>query len=302
MGKRIGDRIIKFASLFFASVILVLVAGIVYELIKGSDRSLATFGWGFLITSTWDPVNKVFGALPFIFGTIVSSIIALIIALPLSIGIAIFLSELAPKKVRIYVSLMIEMLAAVPSIIYGLWGLFVMTPFLQTRIEPFLGKHLGFIPLFQGPPLGVGMLAGGLILSIMIIPTIASITRDIFNTIPTLYKEAGFAIGMTRWEVISKIVFPQARSGMIGAVMLGFGRALGETMAITMVIGNAPVISASLFSPAYTMSSVIANEFTEATSKLYISSLIELALLLFVISMLFNAIAKLLIKRGRFTE
>ncbi len=302
MGKRIGDRIIKFASLFFASVILVLVAGIVYELIKGSDRSLATFGWGFLITSTWDPVNKVFGALPFIFGTIVSSIIALIIALPLSIGIAIFLSELAPKKVRIYVSLMIEMLAAVPSIIYGLWGLFVMTPFLQTRIEPFLGKHLGFIPLFQGPPLGVGMLAGGLILSIMIIPTIASITRDIFNTIPTLYKEAGFAIGMTRWEVISKIVFPQARSGMIGAVMLGFGRALGETMAITMVIGNAPVISASLFSPAYTLSSVIANEFTEATSKLYISSLIELALLLFIISMLFNAIAKLLIKRGRFTQ
>ena len=302
MGNRIGDRIIKFASLLFASVILVLVAGIVYELIKGSDRSLAKFGWGFLVTSTWDPVNDVFGALPFIFGTIVSSIIALIIALPLSIGIAIFLSELAPKKVRIYVSLMIEMLAAVPSIIYGLWGLFVMTPFLQTRIEPFLGKHLGFIPLFQGPPLGVGMLAGGLILSIMIIPTIASITRDIFNTIPTLYKEAGFAIGMTRWEVISKIVFPQARSGMIGAVMLGFGRALGETMAITMVIGNAPVISASLFSPAYTMSSVIANEFTEATSKLYISSLIELALLLFVISMLFNAIAKLLIKRGRFTE
>ncbi len=302
MGKRIGDRIIKFASLLFASVILVLVAGIVYELIKGSGRSLAKFGWGFLITSTWDPVNKVFGALPFIFGTIVSSIIALIIALPLSIGIAIFLSELAPKKVRIYVSLMIEMLAAVPSIIYGLWGLFVMTPFLQTRIEPLLGKHLGFIPLFQGPPLGVGMLAGGLILSIMIIPTIASITRDIFNTIPTLYKEAGFAIGMTRWEVISKIVFPQARSGMIGAVMLGFGRALGETMAITMVIGNAPVISASLFSPAYTMSSVIANEFTEATSKLYISSLIELALLLFIISMLFNAIAKLLIKRGRFTQ
>ena len=302
MGKRIGDRIIHFASWLFASVILVLVAGIVYELIKGSDLSLAKFGWGFLVTSTWDPVNDVFGALPFIFGTIVSSIIALVIALPLSIGIAIFLSELAPKKMRIYVSLMIEMLAAVPSIIYGLWGLFVMTPFLQTRIEPFLGKHLGFIPLFQGPPVGVGMLAGGLILSIMIIPTIASITRDIFNTIPMLYKEAGFAIGMTRWEVISKIVFPQARSGMIGAVMLGFGRALGETMAITMVIGNAPVISASLFSPAYTMSSVIANEFTEATSKLYISSLIELALLLFVISMLFNAVAKLLIRRGRFTE
>ena len=302
MGKRIGDRIIQLASMLFASVILVLAAGIVYELIKGSGLSLAKFGWSFLVTSTWDPVNDVFGALPFIFGTIVSSIIALVIALPLSIGIAIFLSELAPKKVRIYVSLMIEMLAAVPSIIYGLWGLFVMTPFLQTHVEPYLGKHLGFIPLFQGPPVGVGMLAGGLILSIMIIPTIASITRDIFNTIPTLYKEAGFAIGMTRWEVIAKIVFPQARSGMIGAVMLGFGRALGETMAITMVIGNAPVISASLFSPAYTMSSVIANEFTEATSKLYISSLIELALLLFIISMLFNAVAKLLIRRGRFTE
>ncbi len=253
------------------------------------------------MTSTWDPVSKVFGALPFIFGTVVSSFIALCIALPLSMGIAIFLSELAPKKVRVYVSLMIEMLAAVPSIIYGLWGLFVMTPFLQVHVEPFLGRYLGFIPLFQGPPVGVGMLAGGLILSIMIIPTIASITRDIFNTIPTLSKEAGYAIGMTRWEVIAKVVFPQARSGMVGAIMLGFGRALGETMAITMVIGNAPAISASLFSPAYTLSSVIANEFTEATSKIYISSLIELALLLFIISMIFNAIAKLLIRKGRFS-
>ncbi len=301
MGTRFGDRIIKLLSLLFASIILLLIAGIIYELISGSARSLSTFGWRFLVTSTWDPVSKVFGALPFIFGTVVSSFIALCIALPLSMGIAIFLSELAPKKVRVYVSLMIEMLAAVPSIIYGLWGLFVMTPFLQVHVEPFLGRYLGFIPLFQGPPVGVGMLAGGLILSIMIIPTISSITRDIFNTIPTLSKEAGYAIGMTRWEVIAKVVFPQARSGMVGAVMLGFGRALGETMAITMVIGNAPAISASLFSPAYTLSSVIANEFTEATSKIYISSLIELALLLFIISMIFNAIAKLLIRKGRFT-
>ncbi len=298
MNKRIGDRLIKFLSFLFASVILILIAGIVYELIRGSVPSLIKFGWRFIVTSTWNPVNNVFGALPFIFGTIVSSIIALIVALPISIGIAIFLSELAPKKIEFYVSLMIEMLAAIPSIIYGLWGLFVMTPFLQIQVEPFLGRYLGFIPLFKGPPLGIGMLAGGLILTIMIIPTIASITRDIFNTIPMIYKEAGFALGMTRWEVISKIVFPQAKSGMIGAIMLGFGRALGETMAITMVIGNAPVISASLFSPAYTMSSVIANEFTEAISKIYISSLIELALLLFIISMIFNAIAKLLIRRG----
>jgi phosphate transport system permease protein len=301
MGKRTGDRIIKLLSLFFTFLILLIIVGIVYELIRGSSPSLAKFGWKFIITSTWDPVNQVFGALPFIFGTIVSSIIALMIALPLSIGIAIFLSELASNRVKFFVSLMIELLAAIPSIIYGLWGLFVMTPFLQVHVEPFLGKYLGFVPLFQGPPVGVGMLAGGIILAIMIIPTIASITRDIFNTIPMLYKEAGFAIGMTRWEVISKIVFPQARSGVIGAIMLGFGRALGETMAITMVIGNAPSMSPSLFSPAYTLASVIANEFTEATSKLYISSLIELALLLFIISMTFNAVAKLLIRKGKFT-
>jgi len=299
--RRIGDHTIKFMSLFFASLILVLSAGIVYELIKGSQDSMSTFGWRFIITSTWDPVSKVFGALPFIFGTVVSSVIALIIAFPLSIGIAIFLSELTTKTIKFYVSLMIELLAAIPSIIYGLWGLFVLAPFLQTKVEPILSKYLGFVPLFQGPPLGVGMLTAGLILSIMIIPTIASITRDIFDTIPTLYKEGGFAIGMTRWEVISKIVFPQARSGMIGAVMLGFGRALGETMATTMVIGNSPTISASLFSPSYTLASVIANEFTEATSKIYISSLIELALLLFLISMIFNAIAKLFIKKGRFS-
>ncbi len=290
MKKRIGDYLIKYISFLFAFFILILSGGVVYELVKGSEHSIETFGWKFIVTSTWDPVTKVFGALPFIFGTIVSSIIALVIALPLSVGIAIFLSELAPQKIKFYVSLMIELLAAIPSIIYGLWGLFVMVPFLQTRIEPFLGKYMGTIPLFNGPPLGVGMLAAGLILSIMIIPTIASITRDIFDTIPVLYKEGGLAIGMTKWEVISIIIIPQAWSGMVGAIMLGFGRALGETMATTMVIGNSPTISASLFSPSYTLASVIANEFTEATSKIYISSLIELGLILFIISMIFNAI------------
>ncbi len=296
--KRAGDLAIKVLSLFFASIILIIIGGIVYELIRGSVPAFAKFGWGFITTSTWDPVSEVFGALPFVFGTIVSSVIALIIALPVSIGIAIFLSELAASKVRMLVSLMIELLAAIPSIIYGLWGLFVMAPYLQMRVEPFLGKYAGFIPLFKGPPLGIGMLAGGLILAIMIVPTIASISRDIFDTIPMLNKEAGYAIGMTHWEVISKVMFPEARSGMIGAVMLGFGRALGETMAVTMVIGNAPKISASLFSPSYTIASVIANEFTEATTKLYISSLIELGLLLFVISLIFNAAAQLLVKKG----
>lgn len=302
MKLRIGDRIIKFISALFASLILVLVLIIVSELIKGSNLSISRFGLKFFITSTWDPVNEVFGALPFIFGTITSSIIALVIALPISLGIAIFLSELAPQIIRPYVSLMIELLAAIPSIIYGLWGLFVMVPFLQVYAEPLLGKYLGFIPLFNGPPIGVGMLAGGIILSIMIIPTIASITRDIFNTVPMLYKEAGFALGMTRWEVIAKIVFPHSKSGIIGAVMLGFGRALGETMAVTMVIGNAPAMSASLFSPSYTIASVIANEFTEATTKLYLSSLIELALILFAISMIFNAIARLLVRRERIIQ
>ncbi len=299
MKRRISDRLLKLISISFASIILILIIGIVYELIDGSMLSINRFGWRFLVTSTWDPVKNVFGAMPFIFGTMVSSIIALIIALPISMGIAIFLSELAPQKIRPSVSLMIEMLAAIPSIIYGLWGLFVMAPFLQIHVEPLLGKYLWFLPLFKGAPLGIGMLAGGLILSIMIIPTIASITRDILNTVPTLYKEAGLALGMTRWEVMSKIVFPHARSGVIGAIILGFGRALGETMAITMVIGNAPMISASLFSPSYTLASVIANEFSEAVSQLYISSLIELALLLFIISMIFNALARLLVRREK---
>ncbi|MCL4557475.1 MAG: phosphate ABC transporter permease subunit PstC [Deltaproteobacteria bacterium] len=297
-----GDRTIRFLSTVFASMILLLIAVIVYELFKGSELSIGRFGLKFLVTTTWDPVNEVFGALPFIFGTIVSSVIALIIALPISIGIAVFLSELAPQAIRPSVSLMIELLAAIPSIIYGLWGLFVMVPFLQMYVEPVLSRYFGSIPLFGGVPIGVGMLAGGIILSIMIIPTIASISRDIFNTVPMLYKEAGFALGMTRWEVISKIVFPHSRSGLTGAVMLGFGRALGETMAVTMVIGNAPSISASLFAPSYTIASVIANEFTEATTKLYVSSLIELALILFAISMVFNAVARLLVSRERIVQ
>ncbi len=294
-----GDRAIRFIATIFASVILALIVLIVYELLKGSVPSIHKFGLKFLVTSTWDPVSEHFGALPFVFGTIVSSVIALVIALPVSIGIAVFLSELAPRPVRPAVSLMVELLAAIPSIIYGLWGLFVMVPFLQMYVEPALGRYFGFLPLFSGAPIGVGMLAGGIILSIMIIPTIAAVSRDIFNTVPMLYKEAGFALGMTRWEVIEKIVFPHARSGLIGAVMLGFGRALGETMAVTMVIGNAPTIAASLFAPSYTIASVLANEFTEATTKLYLSSLIELALILFVISMLFNAVARLLVIRER---
>ncbi|MCL4478419.1 MAG: phosphate ABC transporter permease subunit PstC [Deltaproteobacteria bacterium] len=298
MKTRIGDHFIKYVSLGFSCLILLILVGIAYELVAGSRASIEQFGWKFLITSTWDPVNRVFGAFPFIYGTVVSSVIALIIALPVSLGISIFLSELSPPQLRIYGSLMVELLAAIPSIIYGLWGLFVMVPFLQIYVEPFLGRYLGFMPLlFKGYPLGVGMLAGGLILSIMIIPTIASISRDILNSVPTIYKEAGLGLGMTRWEVISKISIPYSKSGIIGAVMLGLGRALGETMAVTMVIGNSPNISASLFAPSYTIASVIANEFTEATYKLYISSLIELGLILLVISMIFNAIAKLLVKR-----
>lgn len=299
MKHRISDHALRLIAVSFASIIIILIIGIVYELIDGSRLSIATFGWRFITTSTWDPVHNIFGATPFIFGTVVSSIIALVIALPVSLGIAVFLSELAPLRIRPAVSLMIELLAAIPSIIYGLWGLVIMAPFLQQYVEPVLNKYLGFLPLFQGPPVGIGMLAGGLILSVMIIPTIASITRDVFNIVPMHYKEAGLALGMTRWEVIAKIVIPHSKSGMIGAIMLGFGRALGETMAITMVIGNAPTVSASLFSPSYTLASVIANEFTEAVSKLYISSLIELGLLLFIISMIFSAFARLLVRREK---
>ena len=266
----------------------------VFEMLRKSIPSIDKFGWGFITSQSWDPVQDEYGALPFVFGTLYSSLIALIIALPLSVGIAIFLSEFAPKWLEQPMSLLVELLAAIPSIVYGLFGIFVMTPWLRKTVEPFLGDHLGYIFLFKGPPYGLGMLAAALILTIMILPIITSISRDIMKAIPDSQREAAFALGATRWEVV-KVVLTGAKSGILGATLLGLGRAVGETMAVTMVIGNRPEISFSLFAPGHTMASVLANEFTEATSDLYISSLIEIALLLFVMTVILNAIARLIV-------
>ncbi len=290
-----GDFIFNAVVSLFALGIIVLAFLLFRELFIESQLSRNTFDTGFLTGSTWDPVNEVFGALPFIFGTLVSSFLALLIAVPFSLGIAIFLSELAPEKLRTPLSFIIELLAAVPSVIIGLWGIFILAPFIRDYLAPPLSTYLGFLPLFQGPMYGLSMLTGGVILAIMIIPITSSVSREVIMTVPTHQREAALALGATGWETTRIAVLPYARSGIFGAVILGFGRAIGETMAVTMVIGNSPRISESLFAPSYTMASVIANEFVEATSKLYISSLIEIGLLLLVISFIINIAARFLV-------
>ncbi len=292
--KNIGDFIFKNLTLFFAIFILIIIVLMVYEMYSSSAVSREKFGLSFLTQSVWDPVQEEYGALPFIYGTLVSSFLALLIALPLSIGIAIFLSEIAPRWLEKPLSFFIELLAGIPSIVYGLWGFFVMVPWLRENVQPFLIENFGNIPLFTGAPYGVGMLAAGIILSIMILPIISSISRDVLKTVPRAQKEAALALGSTRWQA-TKIALSYSRSGIIGAIILGLGRAFGETMAVTMVIGNRPTISASLLEPAYTMASVIANEFTEATSEMYLSALIEIALVLFVIALIINSFARLLV-------
>lgn len=291
------DTAFKGLTAFFALILLLLSIGILLKLIISSRLSFDAFGFKFLLSREWDPVQRLFGALPFIWGTFISATLALFFALPISIGIAVFLSELAPRWMRHPVSFIIELLAAIPSVIYGLWGLFVLVPVMQGWVGPILGKYLGFLPFFKGYPLGVGMLTGGIIIAIMIIPTISSISREVLSAVPQHQKEAAFAIGMTRWEAIWRVMLPYGRSGIVGAILLGYGRALGETMAVTMVIGNTPAISLSLFDPAYTIASVIANEFAEATYELYISSLIELGLILFIITFALNAIARFMLWR-----
>ncbi len=290
-----GDFIFEVFVGLFALAIVVLAFLLFRELFIESSLSRSNFGAGFLTGSTWDPVNEVFGALPFIFGTIVSSLLALLVAVPLSLGIAIFLSELAPAKLRTPLSFIIELLAAVPSVIIGLWGIFILAPFIRDYFAPPLSTYLGFLPLFQGQMYGLSMLTGGVILAIMIIPITSSITKEVIMTVPTQQREAALALGATGWETTRIAVIPYARSGIFGAVILGFGRAIGETMAVTMVIGNSPRISASLFAPSATMASVIANEFVEATSKLYISSLIEIGFLLLVVSVIINVAARILV-------
>jgi phosphate transport system permease protein len=254
------------------------------------------FGWGFLFSSEWDPVNEKFGALPFIFGTLVSSLIALIIAVPLSIATAIFITELAPQWMRQPLTLFIELLAAVPSVILGLWGIFVMVPWLREHLFPWLKHTFGYLPLFTGPIYGVSMLAGGIIVAIMIVPIITSVSREVLRSVPGLQREAAYALGATRWEVTRLAVLSYARKGLFGAVILGLGRALGETMAVTMVIGNRPEIAKSLFAPGYTLASVVANEFAEATTDMYQHSLFELGLVLLGVTVLVNALAQLLLK------
>jgi phosphate transport system permease protein len=290
----IGDKVFKTTTMFFALFVFALVFLMGYEMVRGSELSLKQFGWKFLSTSTWDPVAENYGALPFIFGTLVSSFLALLIALPLSIGVAIFLSELAPRWLERPVSFLVELLAAIPSIVYGLWGIFVLVPWLRTSIEPVLTKSAGFLPFFKGVPYGFGMLAAGIILAIMVLPIISSISRDVLRAIPNSQREAAFALGATKWET-TKIILSDGKSGLLGATLLGLGRAVGETMAVTMVIGNRPEISYSLLDPGYSMASVIANEFAEATSSMYTSALIEIALILFVVTIILNVVARLIV-------
>lgn len=292
-----GDATFRWITAAFAGLLLVILLLMAGEMLGASWLSMREFGWRFVTGSEWNPVNDEFGALPFLYGTLVSSLLALSISVPISFGVAIFLSEMAPAWVRDPVAFLVELLAAVPSVVYGLWGIFALAPWMRETVEPALREHLGFLPFFQGPNQGYGMLTGGVVLAIMITPTIASVSREVLRAVPGTFREAALALGATRWETIWGAVMPIARSGLVGAVILGLGRALGETMAITMLIGNRPEISASLFAPSYTMASVIANEFTEATEDLYLSALAQIGFLLFLVTVLLNVAARLLVWR-----
>jgi len=291
----IGDQTFRLLTLLMAISVLVLMVWMGWQMYSSAQPSIQKFGFSFITGRVWDPVKEQFGALPFIYGTLVTSLLALLIATPIGLGVAIFLNEMAASKVRVVVAFLVEMLAAIPSVVYGLWGIFVLAPWLRETVEPGLAKWFGFIPLFQGAPLGFGMLAGGLILAIMILPTIAAISGEVMGAVPNEQREAALALGATKWEMIRMAVLPYAKSGILGGIMLGLGRALGETMAVTMLIGNRPDILPSLFAPAYSMAAVIANEFTEATYDLYLSSLVEIGLILFGITLILNCFARLLV-------
>ena len=278
-----------------ALAVMAVLVLIVYELISGSQLSWHAFGFKFFAGSSWDPVGEKFGALPFMYGTIISSLVALMIAVPLSVGVAVFTTEMCPKAFRGPLSFFVELLAAIPSVIYGLWAMFVLVPLLSAYVEPFLSKTFGWTGLFVGPQYGIGMLAAGIILAIMVIPITSSITREVLSVVPQHQREAALALGATRWEMIRIGVLRNARAGIVGGIILGLGRALGETMAVFMVIGNRPEISKSLFAPGYTMASVLANEFSEATGDVYLSALVEIGLALFLVTIVVNALAQLLV-------
>jgi phosphate transport system permease protein len=289
------DRLFKYAMVACGMAVLGLLALIIFELVLRSDLSWHAFGFKFFSASEWDPVQEHFGAFPFIYGTLVSSLLALIIAVPLSIGVAVFTTEMCPPFLRGPLSFFVELLAAIPSVIYGLWAFFVLVPLLSDRVEPFLARTLGWTGMFSGPPLGAGMLAAGIILAVMIIPIISSIAREVLMVVPQHQREGVLALGATRWEMIRIGVLRNARAGILGGIILGLGRALGETMAVTMVIGNSLDISRSLFAPGYTMASVLANEFAEATSNMHRSALVEIGLALFLVTIVVNTLARLLV-------
>jgi len=291
----IPDRIFRWAITACGVAVLGVLVLIVYELVRRSDLSWHAFGFKFFAASDWDPVNEKFGALPFIYGTLVSSLVALVIAVPLAVGVAVFTTEMCPKALRGALSFFVELLAAIPSVIYGLWAIFVLVPLLSGYVQPFLAKTFGWTGLFEGPPYGIGMLAAGIILAIMIVPIISSITREVLMVVPQHQREGVLALGATRWEMIRVGVLRNARAGIVGGIILGLGRALGETMAVTMVIGNRPEIAKSLFAPGYTMASVLANEFSEATGDVYLSALVEIGLALFIVTIIVNALARLLV-------
>jgi phosphate transport system permease protein len=291
----VGDRIFGLSTLGLGLVVLALLIALAIVLLQASVPALRRFGWHFIVSTDWDPVNDVYGALPFIYGTAVSSALALAIAVPLSLGVALCLSELAPVWLKRPIAFLVELLAAIPSVVYGLWAIFVLGPWLRDKIEPILHGSLGFLPFFQGPRTSVSMLSAGVILAVMVIPYISSVCTDVFAVVPQSQREAALALGATRWEMVRLSVLPPSISGVVGAVILGLGRALGETIAVAMIIGNAPNISASLFAPAATLASVIANEFAEATTSMYQAALIELGLVLMAVAIVLNVMARLLV-------
>lgn len=292
---RDGDEIARLITFVFAASVVIITALLVFELWQGSSLSRHKFGLAFFVTRVWDPVFDQFGALPFIYGTVVTSAVALLIAVPLGIGAAIFLAELAPARVSDTLEFFIDLLAAVPSVIYGLLGVFTVVPLMRQYIQPALKDTLGFLPLFKGPAYGLGFLTAGIVLAIMVIPYIISVSREVLLSVPRDQREAALALGSTRWESTWKVVVPFARTGIMGSIFLALARALGETMAVSMVIGNAPTISASLFSPGDSIASIIANQFSEATGELYTQSLIELGLVLFLLTFILNGLARILI-------
>ena len=289
-----GDTVFRGLMLLVALFVVAIVIAMVIALASDSRLSIRQFGFGFLTSSQWNPVKGEYGALPFIYGTVVSSLIALLISVPFSLGIAVFLVEQAPHYIARPVGFLVELLAAIPSVVYGLWGIFVLAPFLRVHVEPPLARWLGWLPFFQGSITGIGLLTGGIILAIMVTPIISAVVRDVLAAVPGSQREAALALGATKWEMI-RVVLVNGAPGIAGAVILGLGRALGETMAVTMVIGNRPQISASLFDPSYTIASAIANEFTEATQDLYLSALVELGLILFLVTFIVNGIARILV-------